>query len=488
MSWTDEEIDKLFQDRAEDLSFEYKNDYWNEFNSSLSDAIPTAGIDADALSEIDRMYQEEAAELSFEYKHAYWQEMEAMLARSQSRDFLWYATAAVFVGLLMFNLFTDVPQSNFDNSRTLTSSLESLTQGGSENTSDANEKAAGQVEEGNVFTGDLSLDNGVGDVIPDPIVNDAINGTSLNLEPIVGIGENNANKFEERIVDPSVDDVNESENSDRTLLPGDNTIIETIARKRPDAKESMVERKELNNALNDELAIGSVDALQTRTVESGKIEKDIVDLQEKYPLSDLKLPTRSMFFVELNGGLSQSLITPSDRMSYSAGGGIGAQFEKGRFVFTTGVNANVSFHDDLVLSRQAKVYGFGSEVFKYTLKYDQIYSLEANLSVGYRFGNHRLNVGVRPSYAFGSKVGFTQHSDTDETGERQTVYGHMDGIQRLGVKPMIGYAFDIRSFTIGVNVGAQLMPAVNEEFINGKNNQLPIDGQLYIRKNISFRR
>ena len=79
--------------------------------------------------------------------------------------------------------------------------------------------------------------------------------------------------------------------------------------------------------------------------------------------------------------------------------------------------------------------------------------------------------------------------EEDVEMEREVLYGHMEGIRRFGLKPMIGYSIDLPSnITIGLNIGAQVMPSVNEEYIDGQNNKLPIDGQLYFRKSISFGR
>jgi hypothetical protein len=65
----------------------------------------------------------------------------------------------------------------------------------------------------------------------------------------------------------------------------------------------------------------------------------------------------------------------------------------------------------------------------------------------------------------------------------------MDGLKRFGLKPMIGYSWSVMpGMELGVNVGIQVMPQINEDFINGINNKLPIDGQVYFRKTIDFRK
>ena len=50
--------------------------------------------------EIDKLAREGAANSSVEYKAEYWTEFAAMLPVSGKKDFLWFFTAFLFVGLL----------------------------------------------------------------------------------------------------------------------------------------------------------------------------------------------------------------------------------------------------------------------------------------------------------------------------------------------------------------------------------------------------
>jgi hypothetical protein len=229
--------------------------------------------------------------------------------------------------------------------------------------------------------------------------------------------------------------------------------------------------------------------LAIRAIHPSAIDKSLVDIPVDLSLSDgPKPPMSARMYLEANGGLSQSLITPSESNSYSIGGGLGVQLDKGRFSMNIGANVQWSFHDDLVLNGEAKVYGFGSEVYRYTLKYDEIYTLEGVISAGYRMGNHRINVGVRPSYVMNAKVGFTMNEEEVET-ERQMTYGYTEGLNRFGLKATLGYSFDFKGgVTLGANIGTRLLKSVDENYLNGMNNMLPIDGQIYIRKTLNFRK
>ncbi len=188
------------------------------------------------------------------------------------------------------------------------------------------------------------------------------------------------------------------------------------------------------------------------------------------------------------GGLSQSLITPSDKLSYNYGIGLGFNLDYKRLSFAAGANFLVSEHQDLELNRTAKVYGFGSTLYQFKMNYKQLYLLEGNIEFGYSFGSSRIKFGIRPSYLLSTKVKIQQNDvkanmTVEESSETRVSYGFTDGMYRFGLKPQLGYSYSFgKGIDLGVNFGVQLMPMVNEEFINGENNKLPIDGQLYIRK------
>ena len=522
MSWTDGEIDKLFQDRVKDLSFEYKGEYWNQFNASLSARTPemaaaTAITDAEidklyqssvaqlsfeykkeywesfdasrvkyvpevaaasiADTVIDQLYQANSKGLSFEYKDAYWTEMAAMLPQNRRPDFLWFGTAAVFVGLLIATLFIGEPVSSTTD-RLLTENSATI-DGNNRNKSNSNNSA------NEINDTDQVLENNQVDNLLDKIAENTnsvqvlengnsvtTNSTGLNSEPTSTSESTGMN------ISPSNPSLSQN-------LPSEPAIVEPRGSAIPNLANVNNIQTPVTPVVDEDIFIGD---LPTVDLEREELDEQIVNLQDQVNMPDFRMPTIPRFYVELNGGLSQSLITPSDRFSSSVGVGLGFQFQKGRFTFTTGANGIWNFHDDIVLNRQAKVYGFGSDVYQYTLKYDHIYSLEAVLAMGYKFGIHQINVGIRPSYAFGSKVGFSLMEEDVEM-EREVLYGHMEGIKRFGLKPMIGYSIDLPSnITIGLNIGAQIMSSVNEEYINGQNNRLPIDGQLYFRKSISFGR
>jgi hypothetical protein len=461
MKWGDDEIDNLFQQRTDDLSFEYKNEYWKEFEASLPVSGVVESAPEESVNDIDALYREKSNSLSFEFKSSYWDEMAAMLPTNKKRlDFLWFFTSFVFVGLISSMFFMNIPVI-----------VENDTNYSAENLNiqhETNKKSSGIVER-SIGESNVKVENNSSNQAK-PTSQNELNGSSF---------ENSASSTDitsNRVATPYI--------SSNTNNLGVNSSQENDNSAPIDSEnDSQITEAEFSHTAIASTASEQEIILETKKLEMGTIDRELAPSIFK----NVKVPLKTNLYIELNGGISQALTSPSESTTSSLGIGIGTSFQKGRFIFTTGVNAIMSNHSDMSLSREAKVYGFGSELYRYNLEYKQTYSLEGAFTVGYILGRHTISLGCRPSYMINSRVIINQEGP--EGFERNDVYGFMDGLNRFGIKPMIGYSINLsHGLVLGINVGAQLVQTVNEEFVNGKNSQLPIDGQLYLRKLIKFRK
>lgn len=451
MSWSDEELDKLFKDSADKLSFEFRPEFLDEFEA-LQDSADLGAVGTN--DEIDMLYQQSASELSFEYKDAYWQEMQNFLPRRRQPDFLWWGTAILFIAALVTNI--GVHGSSVE---TIESNLIADSQ-----LKDIDQVTSNTYQKDQIETVDSDVSN--------TFESEENSQLSTDITKVIETSNERKSEISTGIGSENVTDEANDKIINNKPLP-----------KEEPSETNQMDRTEASNSSID----NQVNSLAVVTLESA-INRDMNELSHDPPQMDLRLPHAISYFVELNGGLSQSLTTPSDRISSNVGLGIGFQLNKGKYSLLTSVYGQISDHNDIVLNREAKVYGFGSQVYRYTMKYSQLYSLEANISLGYRMGRHQMFVGVRPSYVLGTKVGVTMMEEEVQT-DRQTVYGHYVGINRFGIKPTLGYSYELpRNVTIGLNIGVQTMNAVDEQFIDGVNRTLPIDGQLFLRKTINFRK
>lgn len=431
MSWTDEKIDELYRNRSNDLSFDYKGEYWEDMSSML----PATSVVNPEVSDVqvDQMYTESAASTKFTYKPEYWQTMEAMLPQRRRPDFLWFFASFLFLGFFGVLPFVN---ADINGKNEIQNALSTRNKQTIESSSpDSNENNLNSESTVTPFEWDpssLVIDFPIGDF------------SNFNMPTCGGV-----------IYD------------DQQFFPGIGWV----------------------NDQNVNTEKGAVDVLPLKAIEED--ERSLAN----YPNIPHKVSSTVTGYLQAVGGLSQSLVSPSDALSYSYGIGLGAEFQNKNWSLGLGVNGIVSNHNDIVLNRTAKVYGFGSEIHQYKIDYKQLYIIEGNIELGYRLNKHKIKIGVRPSYALSSKVKVDEPSmnlastDNEVVYSQRSVYGFMDGLNRFGLKPTIGYAYSITpSIELGLSIGVQLRPALNSDFIEGQNNKFPLDGQLYFRKSIDFRK
>ena len=426
--------------------------------------------------EIDKLAREGAANSSVEYKNEYWTEFEAMLPVAGKKDFLWFFTAFLFIGLMgtsfVFNgLVKDGNDLTVNNKFELNESR---------NVSEKVDILKDEINETKNAKNRIN-NNEIENTETETNFNNSFNGSTRTTKTTSIKSTKSAKK-------PTL--IKAIINSENGLLAeyNDNGTSESSAKKEVDTdskKDNNLANKSNETSQSTEAGYTPVSDLRFRVLNEFGYDQSLMPLMD---FSKQKLPSIATFYVNGFGGLSQSLITPSNDITTSFGLGIGAQIQKGKFTFTTGMNGVWSNHKDLNLSRSAKVYGFGSNEYNYQFKYKQIYLIEAELTAGYKMGKHLINLGVRPSFVIGTKVAVVQSVNDEKTMDRNE-YGYVDGLNRFGIKPTLGYSFDIApSFKVGINLGVELMSKIQEGYLVGSNNRFPIDGQLYLRKSIRFKR
>ena len=480
---TDNKLDELFKESAKKSSINYKPEFWEEFSGSLPIIVPTEEI---TDSEVDELYKESVEDLSFEYKQSYWNEMLAMLKRRRRPDFLWFGFSGMFAAIIIYGIVTQQTPIGFDFDME-TVSLEQTGTNTDRNTTS------------NTVNNNVNrIDNYITE---NPIESQVSNGKPVNYNAIETGNTPNGNQLGEN-KNPSI------EGSNHTTAPENNLIANNTNGGKNNTLE--IPTNTLQDVASEKLKTLAPE-LDSR---SFKLDDFIEEVQafrlnplslSSYPLSgDSLIPYPSNarnistigLYVQGIGGISQSSITPSEFLSNSYGIGAGIQVNRNNWSFGIGSNILIENYKDLHLTRTAKFYGFGSDYYKFDLFYKKLYVAELDLSIGYNLNRHQFKVGVRPSYTFSSKVNIAETSITNskglsstETESRTGLYGFMDGIYQWGVKPTIGYAYNFRSdWTLGMNISTELMQSINEDFINGINNNLPFDGQLYIRKTFNLRK
>lgn len=443
--------------------------------------------------EIDNLFKDGANAQSFKYDDAYFAEMEAasLPVNKKGKDFLWMGTALLFVAVLTTGYFVnDTNENQFGTNNDQLANLELNTTTINGNTVDSN--PTNNEQQSVEINIENELVNSISDA--DAASNDGVNTDRVNS---ASTKSNNSlytssqkEEWSKSIYNaPNANEVKSNPlaiskvaggNSIGMSIDNQTSVVKPLVDLSADPKSNI---KKQFSVVRGPITAG-LDINSPNQLDQG-IDQSL--MPNALPvLSELR-PKATLYF-ELNGGMSQSLITPSDDISKSFGGGVGVETYLGNFNLTTGLNFKVSDHNDLFLTRTGKVYGFGSTSGMNTYYLQKIYSLELPISLGYNFGKHNLNVGVRPSFIVGGKMKHQAFSD-DKLLRTEKINGLLEGgLKNFGLKPTFGYAYRMNKWTVGANVGVQLMRSVNEDLIDGFNNTLPVDGQIYIRRTIRLRR
>lgn len=384
--------------------------------------------------EIDELFQNAAKEKqSFVYKGEYWGEMESLLPEKKTgRDLLWIVSSMIF-GTVLIGAMLRSPAN------------------------DSSENIL--VSENNANETELSRE--------------VFEQAPLNEEDNAPITKYEDTKLTGTINEKDVPSTNDIENS----IP----VIENTKYKLDDESSDVNAMTSMHETVGS--PINSLKALPYSTLD--------YNVNELLSLQQAIASTSHAFYLQSVVGASQSLLQPSTAMSGSFGIGAGYALRKGDLVFNGGVNLIISSQSDLYLTRTAKVYGFGSSFYTYNFNYRQLFELEGNFELGYQLNRSEFKVGIRPSYLLSAKVNISSDSDNaqDIMSEEKQVYSFTDGLRRFGIRPTIGYAFHLKpDLELGLNMGVQLMTKVDPNYIQGDPRKFALDGQLYLRKNLSWKK
>ena len=455
--------------------------------------------------EIDNLFQESATAQSFEYNNAYFGEVEAMLpVNKKGKDFLWMGTALLFIGVLTTGYFLNNSNENTFNSANDQLANFELNIGNKTKVDAKSSTKNQQLTKRNTGLNELTNETSNSDLTSINLTSNDLTDASTDNSNLSN-GETNTysasqQKGSIQSTNTAIDGSRGNVAQSKALTPAE--VQATVLAERDLIKDQNLKNEQLIELpLNTEVK-NQKDLDFTRAPITAGLNVNSPNQLDQgldrslVPNSLLAMPAlsqlrpKSAFYVELNAGISQSLVIPSDYTSASYGGGFGVESYLGKFNLTTGLNFKLSDHKDLYLTRAAKnkYYSFGSTYGKSTYDFRKVYSVEMPISLGYSLGNHNLNIGVRPSILIGAKMKQEAFNGEELVRSEESI-GLLDGgLKRFGVKPTLGYSYHMNKWTVGANIGVQLMQTVDEDFIDGINNKFPIDGQIYLRRTIRLRK
>jgi hypothetical protein len=286
----------------------------------------------------------------------------------------------------------------------------------------------------------------------------------------------------------------EKQASGETGMKGSNQTVESVssvvapALIRDSKWESPVARKQVVHQGFGKAACYGVPSKNEESVTDGEVIVNPLPVRDLAittgPLTrnapDVALPKQDRFYLELASGIGQSYRksvngTTNVLHYYALGGGL--QTKAGNMVLSLGVNLRVDFLRNLI-NRQVIDNATDHRI---DTRYNQLYSFETPISLGYNFGRNTLGMVVTPGFqtAFSGKEEETQNSEIIRT---EQVSGKVDDSKTLTMEAGIFYRRALApQWQFGCALNADILRPFGAPTFTGQQRLLPLNGQISLR-------
>ncbi|MEY3238139.1 MAG: hypothetical protein RI883_2240 [Bacteroidota bacterium] len=427
MSWTDEEMDKLFGEAADKQVFEYRSEYWN--------------------------YIEKQLPIQKQVKRAYW----------------WWTANVFLLGFIGLIAFDSNKESNVVNQIKNTTALNPISDLSADITKLKTNKK------------DVFRELATGPQVVTGVKANNTNSQNIDLNSFDKINNLTPIKTEKRnVITTKIEDeeiliIHEKQ----VVIPAVLSAISTqIISENLDKEFELTKVKQEDFTQNEKLILNS---------------KELTFVQIDAQLETVSFQNRKnqlmKMYVELYGGLGQSYIknaTDANAVNATIGGVVGLSFPVNRFNVSAGLGLQATKFDQLNILERTKVYGFGSQTLENSYEFSSIYSLLIPLSASYVYGRHSLNFGLTTNINLVTQL---KHSQTLDGNFKSYSSGCADVsfFNRFGLAPTLGYSFNVNEKTqIGVRLNLQLLQQLQSNRFIGAPSNMPVDGQIYLRRTLDL--
>jgi hypothetical protein len=195
----------------------------------------------------------------------------------------------------------------------------------------------------------------------------------------------------------------------------------------------------------------------------------------------------SHIYVQLGLGIGQSYLSGTQRsaMMPTITFGSGYQYDPNGWGFSAGLALQSAFPSNLEITQRTKTYGFGVTSYQQNLHYTQLYTVEMPVSIQYKKGRHTFSAGFAPTYLAGTLMNLSR-SENDEEQEDRWYLGKKQGLQSWGLKPTLAYQLKVGKLTtIGMQLNVQVIHQIDPVQFSGSHTSLPLNGQVTLRRTLS---
>lgn len=201
--------------------------------------------------------------------------------------------------------------------------------------------------------------------------------------------------------------------------------------------------------------------------------------------NNFKPRPRLSIYAKLGGGLMENYKTSRPYESGLIDLSLNLEGNFNGIILRTGVGAQHTSNADLILSKKAKVYGFGVTRHQRDLSYQSLFDLYIPLEFGYRINATSFGVGVQANYLINTGMDLNHYEDHFLV-ETEKYYGNTDGLNKFSTQGYLWMEHQLTSrIALGAKVGTNISGRIKDDsYFNQSSTTNPIYGQITLRFNI----
>lgn len=191
-------------------------------------------------------------------------------------------------------------------------------------------------------------------------------------------------------------------------------------------------------------------------------------------------------YAEAGFSMGQSYMTSQVGHTTAFNLGAGARYDFNNYFVQFGLAGELQ-KVKYELSDRSVIYGFDKTELENRFTYNQLYRVEAPLSIGYQFPKHLFQLSVIPAYLVGTKMDYS-HLMNGSLVSNETMYemepGKKEAWNDFSTSFGLGYGYRLtKTISLGANVKWQLINQLNNKNAT-EGNVRPLSGQVFIRKTL----
>ncbi len=414
--------------------------------------------------DIDKLFSENAhPEVPFQ--ESYWAEMEAMLPPTPpaKKPFAWFKfSLGVAASTLIIVALYNLPQNSESSAYSRTSNIHGEISGNKKmNNIFANHIKTAAQNNKLIKETEIEVDT------PENDKNHKLNnsGKGLSHKDVISKG---GQYF-------SIG--NKNENSKGGFVKGEIVIAEN----NPDNINNI--SIDNSNYLYNRLTTNKINTLDTKEINFNTEFPSIALLND---VEFVKIPSRLTYFVDVYGGIGQSLIANGNTLTTNFGAAVGVNKQYGRYILGAGLGFVGVRYNNFKFDEKSTYYSFTKTTYRNNFNYQYLYNFQIPLQLARvtKFGTIELNIA--PGYTFQSQLDY-EFYENESIVRRNQVYGETRGYNKFSLQTGLGYRIPIcGSWEFGVRVQAEICQTVKSqaEYLDKKH--FPINGQIVLRKKLGF--